>query len=245
MEQQSKQTKRLPGFYIALCCCVIAIGLAGFFSQRMQSNSQNNTAVPEAITSEENDNYQEAFNASAETVAEEDPDELPVITIPEPEPEAAEPVIEEYAIDNPDVEAASVTVNAEESGLFGDPVPNGAILSGFSPDKLEYNGFYSDWRTHNGVDIAADTGCSVCAITDGTVIETGSASTGKYIMIDHGKGFIATYAQLGDVGVNANDSVASGSVIGTVAEPVGENVTEPHLHFELAKDGTFVDPEEY
>ncbi|MCH5212988.1 MAG: M23 family metallopeptidase [Oscillospiraceae bacterium] len=245
MEQQSKQTKKLPGFYIALCCCVIAIGLAGFFSQKMQSKSQNNTAVSEAVTSEDavNENYQEAFNTSAEMISEEEPYEVPVITEPEPEPE--EPVMEEYAIDNPDIQVAAITVNAEEGGLFLDPVPVGAILAGFSADKLEYNEFYSDWRAHNGIDIAADTGCSVSAISDGTVLETGSASMGGYVIIDHGNGFTATYAQLGDINVKEGETVSSGSVIGTVANPVAENTKEPHLHFELTKNGTPVNPEEY
>ena len=245
MEQQSKQTKRLPGFYIALCCCVIAIGLAGFFSQRMQSNSQRNTEVSEAVTSENdiNESYQEAFNATSETISEAEPDEIPVAA--EPEPELEEDVMEEYEIDNPDVQIASITVNAEEGGLFLDPVPGGTVIAGFSADKLIYNEFYSDWRAHNGIDIAADTGCSVCAISDGIVLDTGSASMGGYVIIDHGNGFTATYAQLSDINVKEGDTVASESVIGTVANPIGENSKESHLHLELSKDGTFVNPEEY
>ena len=30
-QQQKKETKKLPSFYIALCCCVLAIGIAGYY----------------------------------------------------------------------------------------------------------------------------------------------------------------------------------------------------------------------
>ncbi|MDD6564888.1 MAG: hypothetical protein PUF08_07385, partial [Clostridiales bacterium] len=39
--EQKNQTKKLPGFYIALCCCVIAVGIAGFFAQNMETESTN------------------------------------------------------------------------------------------------------------------------------------------------------------------------------------------------------------
>ena len=88
-------------------------------------------------------------------------------------------------------------------------------------------------------------GCSVSAAADGTVTSVGSGSYGKYVTIDHGNGFSATYAQLNDINVNEGDSVSAGSVIGTVAKCQGENIGEPHLHYELTKDGAFVNPEEY
>ena len=40
-------------------------------------------------------------------------------------------------------------------------------------DKLKYNEQLSDWRTHNGIDIAANTGCSVQAAADSVIDETG------------------------------------------------------------------------
>ena len=36
-QQQKKETRKLPSFYIALCCCVLAIGIAGYFTERHNS----------------------------------------------------------------------------------------------------------------------------------------------------------------------------------------------------------------
>ena len=40
-QQQKKETKKLPSFYIALCCCVLAIGIAGYFTERHNSDSSS------------------------------------------------------------------------------------------------------------------------------------------------------------------------------------------------------------
>ena len=58
---------------------------------------------------------------------------------------------ENYAYDNPDLEPASVIVQAEESGSFTDPVPGMTVLYGFSGDTLMYNEVLGDWRTHDGI----------------------------------------------------------------------------------------------
>ncbi|MBR0365490.1 MAG: M23 family metallopeptidase, partial [Clostridia bacterium] len=146
-------------------------------------------------------------------------------------------------VDNPDTAPAAFIVNAKESDM-GDPVPPAAVLTGFSGGTLRYNETYSDWRTHNGIDIAADIGCSVCAAADGTVTDVGTGVMGGYALIDHGGGITALYAQLNDVNVAVGDYVKAGSVIATIAEPRGEGGA-PHLHYEIQKDGKYVDPEEY
>lgn len=226
-----KQTKRLPGFYIALTCCVLAVGLAGFLSQNAAAPEEETTQTRTAkvVTAPATMPPEEAFT-------EAEPDEAP-----EAEPAAA---VEEYAVDNPDIAPAAVVVAAEENGGMGDPVPPAAVLTGFSAGALTYSDTFSDWRTHNGIDIAADVGCSVSAAADGTVTDTGKGAFGGYVTIDHGGGITAVYAQLGDISVMPGDAVKAGSVIGTIAEPKGEGGT-PHLHYEVIKNGSYVDPEEY
>lgn len=225
-----KQPKRLPGFYIALTCCVLAVGLVGFLSQ--------NASAPEEGT-------KETRAAKVVTAPATLPPEEPVAEEAEAEPEADQvAAIEEYAVDNPDIAPAAVVVAAEESGGMGDPVPPAAVLTGFSGGALTYSETFSDWRTHNGIDIAADVGCSVSAAADGTVTDTGKGAFGGYVTIDHGGGITSVYAQLGDISVIPGDAVKAGSVIGTIAEPHGEGGT-PHLHYEVLKNGSYVDPEEY
>ena len=249
--EQEKKKKGLPGLYIAICCTVIAIGAAGFFAHRSTTGKTKDKTVTAFGDTEYTEEQTVARNdtaAAADEKAEsEDSFEPPVISEPE-KPEAADPAPvfqEQYAIDNPDVQAASVTVKAEDSGGMLDPVPDSAILTGFSDKTLLYNEHYHDWRTHNSIDIAADIGCSVCSAADGTVTETGTGSYGGYVVIEHNNGITATYAQLGDISVSEGDSVTAGDVIGTVGECRGENATESHLHYELIKGGKYVDPAEY
>lgn len=236
--EKPKQTKGLPGFYIALCCCVMAIGLAGFLSQN------SNTADEAEFTAKTENNVPDREEYEPPRAAEAEK-ELPLAEPPVTADAEQAASIDEYAIDNPDVEAASVTVNAADGGAMQSPVPPGEVISGFSGDTLRYNDVLCDWRVHSGVDIAADVGCSVSAAADGTVTDVGSGSYGNYVAIDHGKGISAIYAQLADVNVAVGDAVKAGSVIGTIAKSRGEGTGASHLHYEILKDGKYVDPEEY
>ncbi|MBQ3427524.1 MAG: M23 family metallopeptidase [Clostridia bacterium] len=230
MDTNSKnKTKRLPGFYIALTCCMLAVGLAGFLSKNASAPEQEQRRTAKVVT-------------APATMPPDPSDEAAEETETAPEAEKAS-AIEEYAVDNPDTAPAAVIVNAAE-GVMGDPVPPAAILTGFSDGTLTYSETFSDWRTHNGIDISADIGCSVSSAADGTVTETGMGSMGGYVTIDHGNDITAVYAQLGDINVITGDAVKAGSVIGTIAEPRGEGGA-PHLHYEIIRNGSYVDPEKF
>lgn len=274
-QNQKKELKKLPGFYIALCCCVLVIGLAGYFTERRSQNSAdttNNLAQNQSAFSGDIDSYtDEAIDRNSvpasETVTDEeyaaeiseksDTEAVQEETTDEAAPAEAAPVYsadaseevsapvytEEYEIDNPDVADAAVIVSAESSTLES-PV-GGAVLEVFS-DKLVYNGAMDDWRTHDGVDLAADVGCSVHAAANGTVASVFSDATGEGVEIEHENGLKTRYMCLKSVeNLSEGDSVAAGDVIGLVGESKGEKVTEPHLHFEVYKDGIAVNPADY
>lgn len=253
-QNQKKELKKLPGFYIALCCCVLVIGLAGYFTERREKSqvdiSSENTAS-ESVFSGNIDSYtDDAINRNtvpaSETITLEEfaaETEAAPADNAEQEIDIAAAQTEEYAIDNPDVEEAAVIVSAE-SANFEKPV-SGDILEGFS-DKLVYNTAMSDWRTHNGIDLAADTGCSVHAAANGTVKQIISTASGDGIEIEHADGYVTRYLGLGSIeNLNEGDSVAAGDVIGVVGESKGETVTDSHLHFEVYKDGEAVDPKDF
>ena len=236
MEKKNNNSKKLPGFYIALCCCVIAIGAVGFIAQNREAQSTNTPTITE-----------ETFEPMQVVTLEPETEETIIPKEPETVDTAdtSEPAMEEYMIDNPDVEAASVVVNAQESNEFANPLAEMTVKYGFSVDTLKYNEVYGDWRTHNGVDLDAPVGCSVNAICDGTVKSVTESSYGKTVIIEHPNGFESVYSQLGEISVNTGDTVTQGAVIATVGESKGENIKEPHLHFELHKDGKPVNSEEY
>lgn len=264
-QQQKKETRKLPSFYIALCCCVLAIGIAGYFTERHNSNS---SSISTEIAEKNNDNRTfsdstDKFTSSALNIPEEETQEASSTNVEESSDTATytEPVqdtdfqndipviseqqipVEDYAVNNPDVDQTAVIVSSEQP-VFIMPV-SGDTLEGYS-DKLKYNEQLSDWRTHNGIDIAANTGCSVQASADGVIDETGKDTMGKYVIISHSAGFTTKYMGLGNVeNLTVGKEIKSGEVIGTSGTCTGENVTAPHIHFEMSKDGVLVNPTDY
>ncbi len=94
---------------------------------------------------------------------------------------------------------------------------------------------------HRGIDIAAPSGTDVLAADAGTVIVAGfGRSYGNYIVIDHGNGYTTLYAHNSRLCVKVNQSVTRGQVIAKVGST--GNSTGPHIHFEIKKNDSLVNP---
>ena len=99
-------------------------------------------------------------------------------------------------------------------------------------------------RFHYGTDIAASAGESIAAFADGTVAFAGSdESFGKHLKIDHGNGWVSHYCHCSSLCVKEGQTVRRGEVVAFVGAT--GLATGPHLHFELSRDGVFVNPEYY
>ena len=125
---------------------------------------------------------------------------------------------------------------------------SGAVTAAYSMDALAYNQTTRDWRTHNGVDIAAEAGTAVCAAADGTVYTVYEDDTmGMTVVISHESGYTTRYSSLGqEVPVKAGDPVTAGQTIGTVANTaLMETAIGDHVHFSVSCDGKAVDPESF
>ena len=98
--------------------------------------------------------------------------------------------------------------------------------------------------SHRGLDIAAPRGTSVMAADGGTVTFAGfNSSYGNYIIISHGSVYSTLYAHLSAMNVRRGDQVYRGQEIGRVGST--GNSTGPHLHFEIIRNGTPVNPKIY
>lgn len=94
---------------------------------------------------------------------------------------------------------------------------------------------------HRGIDIGAPSGSAVLAADSGTVIVAGyGRSYGNYVVIDHGNGYTTLYAHNNSLNVSVGDSVSRGQVIAKCGST--GNSTGPHIHFEISKNGTLVNP---
>ncbi len=66
---------------------------------------------------------------------------------------------------------------------------------------------------------------------------------GMYVVIDHGNGYQSLYAHCSAIYVTVGQMVSQGEVIAAVGSTGWS--TGPHLHFEIRKDGSRVDPLNY
>jgi len=127
------------------------------------------------------------------------------------------------------------------------PVSGETVVS-HAVDTLCYNQTTRDWRTHNGIDIAAKAGSQVCAAADGTVYTVYEDETmGMTVVVQHEGGYTTTYSSLAeDVSVKAGDPVKAGQVIGKVGNTaLLENAIGDHLHFAVSCGGEAVNPKEF
>ena len=100
-------------------------------------------------------------------------------------------------------------------------------------------------RSHSGIDILAPVGTPVYASKSGIAF-CGNVPTGygKYVMIYHPDGFQTMYGHLSDWCVESTKKVHRGDIIGFVGKTGNASYkdVEPHLHFEIRKDGEPQDP---
>lgn len=97
---------------------------------------------------------------------------------------------------------------------------------------------------HSGIDFSADPGTQIHAAGGGKVSFAGWVSElGNVIEIDHGNGLLSRYAHCSRLIAKQGDIVTPGLLIAEVGS-TGRS-TGPHLHFEVLKDGMFVDPMQY
>ena len=128
-------------------------------------------------------------------------------------------------------------------GGFLCPVPAGTarVTDAYGYRKHPIYGYYG---MHSGVDLAAPQGTPVYAIASGYVnISTYHSVNGNYVSMSHGNGYGSLYAHLDHAVVSAGDYVKQGQVIGYVGSTGWS--TGAHLHFEIHKNGSTVNPMDY
>ena len=127
---------------------------------------------------------------------------------------------------------------------FERPV-EGEIIKAYAKDNLVYSETLQEWTTHLGIDIKADKTTVVKAAEAGTIKTIkNDPRYGLTIIIEHDDGYQTVYANLlSSEFVIEGEKIDKGQSIGTVGNTATfEIADEPHLHFEILKDGVQIDP---
>ena len=152
---------------------------------------------------------------------------------------------------NPNYELVYNELSFDAINLYGEyiwPTPNFTKISSyFGPRKTPTAGASS---YHNGVDILANQGTTVCAMNNGEIIFASfSSSGGNMVKIKHENGLVSSYCHLSETFiVKKGDIVNKGDAIGTVGPKYLSNgklngaTTGVHLHFAISYNGKYVDP---
>lgn len=107
-----------------------------------------------------------------------------------------------------------------------------------------YGSYRSRGTPHTGIDLAGPAGGNIVAADGGTVSFAGwNNSYGYLVKIKHDNGYETYYAHCSKLMVSTGDKVYQGQVIGLVGST--GNSSGPHLHFELRKNGSPVNPYNY
>ena len=135
----------------------------------------------------------------------------------------------------------------ENTTQFIFPV-EGEVIKEFAKDNLIYSETLEEWITHTGIDIKADRTTIVKSVADGTVKSIkNDPRYGLTVTIEHADGYTSVYSSLLTAEfVKEGEKVTQGQTIGTVGNSAVFEVAEDnHLHFELLKDGSNINPEMY
>ena len=206
------------GVYISLAICMLVVAAVGIFASIR--------SVSNLVT----DNIEEVNKVSV-------PNDFTVSLIDNYD--FAEKKDEVVGSENVEIPAPDITYTA--------PVENGEILKRHSGGELVYSETMNDYRTHNGIDIAAESGDAVMSVAAGTIIKAEEdALWGMSVAVEHGNGVVSVYKNLDKTlpeGIEEGAFVEGGGVIGAVSTSALVEIGEKtHLHFEVIDEGEYIDP---
>jgi len=129
----------------------------------------------------------------------------------------------------------------EEVFPAGFPAEKGWVSSYFG---MRTDPFTGKPARHEGVDVAGKMGSNVLSVASGVVTWAGERyGYGNLVEVNHGNGYVTRYGHNKEVKVSVGDTVKKGQVIALMGS-TGRS-TGPHVHFEVLRNGTPVNPIKY
>lgn len=232
MDDKNKRTTNFfkrEGFYVLLFVCICIVATVAAITAKNKANNNN----PIADTSGETN-----IGDAAETY--EDPYQYYENSLQ----------VKENAANNKNAKASTAaktvsTTSAETE--WGKPVV-GKLARAYSSDPVKWDSTDS-WKPNYGVDIQAAVGTKVYSVLDGVVLDVLKDEDGIKVIIDHQNGYKSIYSNLDEkVSVKKGTKTTKGQVIGYVGKTTLNSAFEKygdHLHFQIMKGSSYVDPAKY
>ena len=245
----------------------IALGIIMYMMTRTSAKIENNSAQVSQDQQIENDTESVATEIG-KTVEEQDEtqkgtssqenvkneDDKASVTTTEPKQEVNTTVNDAKITPDESDESSISSVPVEEKVLeqkkeitFTMPA-EGEIICEFAKDNLIYSETLKEWITHTAIDIKANKTSVIKSAADGVIKSiVNDPRYGLTVVIEHNEGYETVYSNLLTAEfVVEGEEVAQGQTIGTAGNTSSfENSMESHLHFELLKDGEYLDPSIY
>lgn len=271
MKKKFLKLAEKEGFILLLflCVCVVAGGTIYLSTRNLNTSKKGSVDKDLVILEEQNVSELEGYEMDpmesvvdeSITPVEEIQDDLATEEIEEAEKVEVDDLVvlasaedgytekeEELEFVEPeeeeDVEDVEVIKTLKGSRKMILPV-EGSVVTEYTKDVLMYSNTLESWVSHNAIDIGAKEGTVVVAAMDGVIKEVYEDELwGIVIVIDHGDQLETRYSNLSTkemvkVGLN----IKQGDHISKVGKTAKiEMLMEPHLHFEMIKDGKIIDP---
>ena len=249
--EQIKKFLRSRGFTLALLACLVAAAAAGVWAVRTVRDelkkSYDDLTTPQeepapepqlTLDPQEDDVWQQPVTDAAESAAN-----VPKPAPPAPSASSSGARSGSGSVHEPSaLQGASSPASSSAAPASTQPV-SGRVLNSYSGDELVYSKTLGDWRTHNGVDYAAEKGAEVPAPAAGKVVETGTDDKwGPVVAIEDESGRVWRVCGTADAKVKKGDTVSAGQTIGKVGSVSCECAEESHIHLEVMQDGRYLDP---
>lgn len=252
----NKTGKGSKGFYSALGISAVMIAAACVFAydqgEKLTQKGlapQTSIAAPEAAVDHKVTDVPKQTTTIVYTKAPAVTTAAPVVTtMPAATIPAAAIIVEDEAPAEPaaaEPESAEVNANVSLENVKPPLADISNVLAPFSGGELVKNETTGSWQTHNGVDIAAEVGTEVFAVSNGEITEVKNDPLwGVTVIINHHNGYLTRYCGLADdLSVQQGDQVVSGDLIGVVGMTADvESALAPHLHIEMRRSGKYIDP---
>ncbi len=257
MRRQNRiRTRSFKFFYVAgallLILSITLVVLYRVYNKRLSQISESMLSSEQIIglvpnttqdTDEKLESASSIISKTIEEVKENEKEEENKIEETTKEVEAVPKLTQETNEEEKTLEVKEV----KKELAFTFPVA-GEIAKEFAMEKLVYSETLEEWTTHQGIDIKAERTTVVTAAEDGVVVAIkNDPRYGLTVIIEHENGFKTVYSNLLTAEfVTEDEKVTKGQSLGTIGNSaVFEIADEPHLHFEMIKDGEYVDPTLY